>query len=173
MGRNQIHFMINLRFVLFKSMRRHFQMIGILKHFLYVTRHIFNQSEACSLSRDHVTETTYNPVIFQVFLKTLKRFFCLTEPYYPLDESETISLKGLDKPLINSETAVSKQGVNKMERDIGEILRCLNTLIARNVAIESRKDIHSEWYQLAIVFDRILCFFFFVIFVIYSCVLFA
>ncbi|KAL3883545.1 hypothetical protein ACJMK2_029828 [Sinanodonta woodiana] len=118
-------------------------------------------------------------IIRLIFLKTLKKMVCLGDTiYYPLEESETISLRGLDKPVINIDTASkssdqTKQYSSKLERDVEEILRYLHSLVVRSTADEARNEIYSEWSQVALVIDRLLCFFFFVTFLVCSFVLLA
>lgn len=110
-------------------------------------------------------------VVRQIFLKSLKKLVCLgDDTYYPLDESETISMRGLDKTIISVDGS-SKGDGSRLEKDVEEILRHVHSLVVNNTAKEARLDIRSEWHQVAIVFDRILFFVFMLTFVIYSCVL--
>ena len=110
-------------------------------------------------------------IYFQVFLKSLKKLVCLGEDtYYPLDESETISMRGLDKQILTVDSTTKTEG-SRLERDVEEILRHIHTLVVNSTAKQARLDVRSEWHQVAIVFDRILFFIFMLTFIIYSCVL--
>ena len=112
-----------------------------------------------------------NVSISQIFLKSLKKLVCLgDDTYYPLDESETISMRGLDKAIISVDSSSKVEG-SRLEKDVEEILRHVHSLVVNNTAKEARFDVRSEWHQVAIVFDRILFFVFMLTFVIYSCVL--
>lgn len=107
----------------------------------------------------------------QIFLKSLKKLVCLGEDsYYPLDESETISMRGLDKQIITLDSTTKIEG-SRLEKDVEEILRHVHSLVVKSTAKEARLDVRSEWHQVAIVFDRVLFFIFMLTFVIYSCVL--
>lgn len=90
------------------------------------------------------------------------------EAYYPLEETETVSLRSLEKQvLVNSETI--KPDTSKLERDVEEILRNLAVLI--KLTSQTRFGMRTEWYQVALVFDRIMCFLFTLMFVVCTCVL--
>jgi hypothetical protein len=53
----------------------------------------------------------------------LKRLVCLgDDTYYPLDESETVSMRGLDRPLDTSTKPDTTTSQSTMEKDIEEIL---------------------------------------------------
>lgn len=110
-------------------------------------------------------------IVRQVFLKSLKKLVCLGEDtYYPLDESETISMRGLDKQILTVDSTTKTEG-SRLERDVEEILRHVHSLVVNSTAKQARLDVRSEWHQVAIVFDRILFFIFMLTFIIYSCVL--
>ena len=116
---------------------------------------------------------TFNAVIsvLQIFLKSLKKLVCLgDDTYYPLDESETISMRGLDKTIISVDSSSKVEG-SRLEKDVEEILRHVHSLVVNSTATQARLDVRSEWHQVAIVFDRILFFVFLLTFIIYSCVL--
>ena len=103
-------------------------------------------------------------------MKTLKKLLCLGDDvYYPLDESETISMRGLEKQVLNDNSP--KIEGSRVERDVQEILRHVHTLVIKSSAKDARAEMRSEWQQVAIVFDRILFFIFALTFIIYSCVL--
>lgn len=109
--------------------------------------------------------------IRQLFLKTLKKLVCLNDDnYYPLDDKESVSLQGIEKQSLNTDQTIKTDG-NKLERDVSEILRHVNTLVIRTLVAKSRSDARNEWYQVGIVIDRIMCFLFMLIFVVYSCAL--
>ncbi|KAK3097858.1 hypothetical protein FSP39_013889 [Pinctada imbricata] len=109
------------------------------------------------------------------FLRGLKRLVCLGEDtYYPLDEMETISMRGLDRAVdgnVRQQTEITSQ--NKLERDVEEILRHVHTLTLRSTVIEARHEIRNEWHQVALVLDRLLCFLFAMTFLLYTFVLLA
>lgn len=107
----------------------------------------------------------------QVFLKTLRKIVCLSDDsYYLLDDKESVSLQSIEKHPVNADQAIRNDG-NKLERDVAEILRHVNTIVIRTAMAESRSGTRSEWYQVGIVFDRIMCFLFVLIFIVYSCAL--
>lgn len=106
------------------------------------------------------------------FLRGLKRLVCLgDDTYYPLDESETVSMRGLDRPLDTSTKPDTTTSQSKMEKDIEEILRHVHTMAFRSTVLEARQDVRNEWHQVAIVIDRLLCFLFFITFLLYTFVL--
>jgi len=107
--------------------------------------------------------------ILQLFLKALKKVVCLRdEEYFPLEEVEAVSLRSLEKQfLANSETI--KAETSKLEKDVEEILRNLSVLVT--MTSQSRGDMRNEWYQVALVFDRIMCFLFSLVFVVCTCAL--
>ncbi|XP_045197749.2 neuronal acetylcholine receptor subunit beta-3-like isoform X3 [Mercenaria mercenaria] len=110
-------------------------------------------------------------IIRQLFLKTLKKIVCVNEDsYHPLDDTETISFKSIDKQTVTN-SADGKHDGNKLERDVDEILKQVNVLVVRSVIAESRRNVRTEWYQVVLVFDRIMCLLFLLVFVVYSCVL--
>lgn len=109
-------------------------------------------------------------IIRQVFLRSLKKLVCVTEDsYHPLEDTEAISFRNIEKQ--TNDNADVKSDASKLEKDVGEILKQVNMLVKHSVVAESRRGVRSEWYQLALVFDRIMCFLFLIIFVVYSCVL--
>ncbi|XP_060068345.1 neuronal acetylcholine receptor subunit alpha-5-like [Ylistrum balloti] len=109
----------------------------------------------------------------QLFLRGLKRVVCLgDDTYYPLDELETVSMRGLDRTMdgiVRQENTTQ----SKMERDVEEILRHLHTLTIRSTVLEARHEIRNEWHQVALVLDRIFFFLFILTFLLYTFVLLA
>ncbi|CAG2210644.1 neuronal acetylcholine receptor subunit beta-3-like isoform X1 [Mytilus edulis] len=106
------------------------------------------------------------------FLRGLKRLVCLgDDTYYPLDESETVSMRGLDRPLDSMTKPDTTTTQSKMEKDIEEILRHVHTMAFRATVLEARQDVRNEWHQVALVIDRLLCFLFFITFLLYTFVL--
>ncbi|XP_060585218.1 acetylcholine receptor subunit alpha-like 1 isoform X3 [Ruditapes philippinarum] len=111
-------------------------------------------------------------IVRQLFLKTLKKLVCVTEDsYHPLDDTETISFKGIERQSVVPNTPDIKHGDNKLERDVEEILKQVNVLAVRSLIAESHGNVRTEWYQVVLVFDRIMFVLFLLIFVVYSCVL--
>lgn len=90
------------------------------------------------------------------------------ESYYPLEETEAVSLRSLEKNMLPSSDA-HKPETSKLEQDVEEILRQVNMLV--NVTSYTRNSMRNEWYQVALVFDRVMCGLFCFVFVIYSCAL--
>jgi hypothetical protein len=123
------------------------------------------------INSDYKLAATKNVLYFQVFLKTLRKIVCLSDDsYYLLDDKESVSLQSIEKHPVNADQAIRNDG-NKLERDVAEILRHVNTIVIRTAMAESRSNTRSEWYQVGIVFDRIMCFLFVLIFIVYSCAL--
>lgn len=105
-------------------------------------------------------------------MRGLKRLVCLgDDTYYPLDESETVSMRGLDRPMENMTKPDTTTTQTKMEKDIEEILRHVHGMAFRTTVLEARQDVRNEWHQVALVIDRVLCFVFFLTFLLYTFVL--
>ena len=104
-------------------------------------------------------------------MKTLKKLVCLgDDAYYPLEESEAVSLRSLEKQSVVTHADSPRNAEEtKMERDMDEILRHVTTLVMRTAVTDSHCDAHAQWYQVAMVLDRVMCIFFTAIFVIYTC----
>ncbi len=118
----------------------------------------------------------------QIFLRSLKRLVCLGgDSYYPLDEMETITMRGLDKsatvgisspgdgPMRNQDS----RSPSKLERDVEDLLKQLHLLTTRAAISEARQEMLSEWHQVALVLDRVLFFFFMVTFLMCSVIVLA
>ncbi|XP_052241125.1 acetylcholine receptor subunit alpha-like isoform X1 [Dreissena polymorpha] len=110
-------------------------------------------------------------LVKKIFLKTLKKLVCLgDDAYYPLEESEAVSLRSLEKQSVVTHADSPRNAEEtKMERDMDEILRHVTTLVMRTAVTDSHCDAHAQWYQVAMVLDRVMCIFFTAIFVIYTC----
>lgn len=98
------------------------------------------------------------------------------DAYYPLDEMETITMRGLDKTTNIHDVDYPKptdmtSHPSKLERDVEEILKHMRTLATKEAILDARLEIRSEWQQVAMVVDRILCFLFMLIFFISTFVL--
>ncbi|XP_041352662.1 neuronal acetylcholine receptor subunit alpha-3-like [Gigantopelta aegis] len=114
-----------------------------------------------------------------IFLRSLKRLVCLGgESYYPLDETESISLRGIDKTSVGAPTPTEGSQRNqdtrcssKVETTMVDILRQLHLLTARAAIDEARNDMLNEWYQVALVLDRVMFFFFILIFLMCTVIL--
>ncbi|KAK0064423.1 nicotinic acetylcholine receptor subunit type H, partial [Biomphalaria pfeifferi] len=118
-------------------------------------------------------------IVRWIFLRSLKRLVCLgNDSYYPLNDLDTISMRGLDKTMASQErqqTNSDIRGMNssKVERDIEEICRNMNLLSAKIALQDSRQDVLNEWHQVALVVDRVLFFLFFLVFLMCSVILLA
>ncbi|XP_071112930.1 neuronal acetylcholine receptor subunit alpha-10-like [Haliotis cracherodii] len=119
-------------------------------------------------------------IIRWIFLRSLKRLVCLgSDNYYPLDEMETITMRGLDKsatvgmsslgdgPMSNQDS----RPPTKLERDVDDILKQVHLLTTRAAICEARQEMLSEWHQVALVMDRVLFFLFMLIFLMCSVIL--
>lgn len=115
-------------------------------------------------------------IVRQVFLRSLRRLVCLGgDAYYPLDEQETVSMRGLDRA---SESDVivrqqDNQAIPKAERDMDEVKKHVRSLAIRGAVLEARQEVFAEWQQVALVIDRIMCIFFLLTFLISTITLFA
>ncbi|XP_064607615.1 neuronal acetylcholine receptor subunit alpha-2-like isoform X2 [Liolophura sinensis] len=96
----------------------------------------------------------------KIFLQGLKRVACFGEDtYYPLDEMETISMRGLDRHMTEAESnqkASETSSSSKMEKDVEQILKHMRGVAIRNSVSDARADIRSEWQLVAMVIDRLL-----------------
>ncbi|NP_001267752.1 neuronal acetylcholine receptor subunit alpha-9-like precursor [Aplysia californica] len=114
-----------------------------------------------------------------IFLRSLKRLVCLgSDSYYPLSDVDPISMRGLDKTISSQDrqlTNVENRSAttSKMEKDLEEITRQVNLLSARISVQDARDDALCEWRQVALVVDRVLFFFFSLIFLMCSVILLA
>ncbi|KAL4233336.1 Neurotransmitter-gated ion-channel transmembrane region [Mactra antiquata] len=110
--------------------------------------------------------------IRQLFLKTFKSLVCVTDDnYYPLENSETLSLRSLEKLSTTTSNDSARNDGDKIERDIEDIMKNVNTILMYNIKRDSHACVKTEWYQVALVLDRMMCFIFGLIFVVYTCVL--
>ncbi|XP_076466888.1 neuronal acetylcholine receptor subunit alpha-3-like [Babylonia areolata] len=115
-----------------------------------------------------------------IFLRSLKRLVCLgSDTYYPINDMETITMRGLDHPKTSFAITSADRGrdpppatgdpraVNaKLERDLEEVSRQLHLLGARAHVQDSRSENLNEWRLVALVLDRVLFFVFFVIYLL-------
>ncbi|GAB1606926.1 neuronal acetylcholine receptor subunit alpha-5-like [Argonauta hians] len=115
-------------------------------------------------------------IVRQIFLRSLRRLVCLGgDAYYPLNEQETVSMRGLDRAA-DTEVIVRPQDnqvVPKTERDMDEIKKHVRSMALRGAVLDARQEIFAEWQQVALVIDRILCIFFLLTYLISTTCLFA
>lgn len=109
----------------------------------------------------------------QCILRGLRRLVCLgDDAYFPLNEIDTLSMKSLDipavEPIVKSDISGNQ---SKLEKDVEEILRHVQTMIICTKTAQARKEVQNEWKEVAVVLDRVLCFLFGATFLLYTFVL--
>lgn len=106
-------------------------------------------------------------------LRGLRRLVCLgDDSYFPLNEIDTLTMKTLDIPAVEPTVKPDIPGSpNKLEKDVEEILRHVQTMIICTKTAQARQEVQNEWRQVAVVFDRVLCFLFGTTFLLYTFVL--
>ncbi|XP_022292441.2 neuronal acetylcholine receptor subunit alpha-6-like isoform X1 [Crassostrea virginica] len=109
----------------------------------------------------------------QCVLRGLRRLVCLgDDSYFPLNEIDTLTMKTLDIPAVEPTVKPDIPGSpNKLEKDVEEILRHVQTMIICTKTAQARQEVQNEWRQVAVVFDRVLCFLFGTTFLLYTFVL--
>lgn len=112
-------------------------------------------------------------ILLQCILRGLRRLVCLgDDAYFPLNEIDTLSMKSLDipavEPIVKSDISGNQ---SKLEKDVEEILRHVQTMIICTKTAQARKEVQNEWKEVAVVLDRVLCFLFGATFLLYTFVL--
>jgi hypothetical protein len=83
-------------------------------------------------------------------------------------------MKSLDiphvEPIVKSDVSGNQ---TKLEKDVEEILRHVQTMIICTKATQAQQEVQNEWRQVALILDRILCFLFGATFLLYTFVLLA
>lgn len=94
------------------------------------------------------------------------------DAYFPLNEIDTLSMKSLDipsvEPIVKSDISGNQ---SKLEKDVEEILRHVQTMIICTKTAQARTEVQNEWKEVAFVLDRVLCFLFGATFLLYTFVL--
>ncbi|KAK7108213.1 neuronal acetylcholine receptor subunit alpha-3-like [Littorina saxatilis] len=134
-----------------------------------------------------------------IFLRSLKRLVCLgSDTYYPINDLETISMRGLDQPktsltpgsvstdrrdlqqqqqqqqtCVGDLTRSAATTTAKLEREVEEISRQLHVMGVRAHVQDARADAVNEWRLVALVVDRILFFLFLFVYLMCAVIVLA